>query len=172
MQTAHPASGTIYTMLRAMLIIALTFASNICQAVSPAEWAGVEFPINIGASIAHVKTKLRIHKAPEERTQRYEGDRVSAYEFKEYGLGINFDASNQVTDVWLFKGYSGKLGLIKIGDSLNKVLQTHGKPTKTMAGYFTQTNADKIEKLKKDEVIKLNPEHTKAYIYKLGGGKN
>jgi len=164
MQPAHLATGTIDAMRRTAPTIALIFVSSICHAVSPAEWAGIEFPINIGATLPYVKTKLRIYEPPREETQRYEGDRVSSYEFKEYGVGIDFDVNQQVTSIWLSKGYNGKLGLIKIGDNLNKVLQIHGKPTKTMTGYFTQVNADKIAKLKKDEVIKLSNEHTKETL--------
>ncbi|BFM18382.1 hypothetical protein R50073_45650 [Maricurvus nonylphenolicus] len=147
----------------------LSLLSPNCYSVSAAEWANINFPIEIGAGLLEVKSKLRIYREPELVKPRPLGP-SKAYYFSDKGVYMFFDDADKLKSVRFFDGYIGKLGHIKIGNTKERVIQIHGNPDKTMLGSIARSHQKMIDKMKEGEIMKLSPDRTNALIYYTDSG--
>lgn len=63
------------------------------------------------------------------------------YEFKEYGIRVFFDMEGRFKSFTFNKPYSGKIGGIRIGDSLDTIKKIKGAPQKNDSGSIIYNSA-------------------------------
>lgn len=150
-------------------------------------------PFQVGDPIEKVKKFYGVNHEPMKMVRITPNGSVARYHFPEYGVWVFFDENTRIKVLRFDRPFTGKIGRIAIGDSMETVRQTWGEPLRVIRGLPDQDlHAELARKRQKvldalpdpapkqavlkmlDDLARLNfatadKTFMTAWIYKTGG---